>query len=131
MVKVTKIWWKREISEVRHVGRHHSVRASWVAQMVKNLPVIQETRVLSLSWRSPGECSGYPLQYSCLDNSIDGRAWVTTKSPEQLLSFCCWKVWNSTRITKMWRRESKSTSAVRKMVPTSLLKAGSPRSLNL
>ena len=25
--------------------------------------------------RSPGESNGYPLQYSCLENSIDRGAW--------------------------------------------------------
>jgi len=25
--------------------------------------------------RSPGEGNGYPLQYSCLENSMDRRAW--------------------------------------------------------
>ena len=25
--------------------------------------------------RSPGERNGNPLQYSCLENSMDGRAW--------------------------------------------------------
>ena len=28
--------------------------------------------------RSPGEGNGYPLQYSCLENSIDGGAWQAT-----------------------------------------------------
>ena len=28
--------------------------------------------------RSPGEGNGYPLQYSCLENSIDRGAWQTT-----------------------------------------------------
>ena len=28
--------------------------------------------------RSPGEGSGNPLQYSCLENSIDSRAWRAT-----------------------------------------------------
>ena len=28
--------------------------------------------------RSPGEGNGYPLQYSCLENSMDGEArWAT------------------------------------------------------
>ena len=27
------------------------------------------------SERSPGEENGYPLQYSCLENSIDRGAW--------------------------------------------------------
>ena len=30
------------------------------------------------SGRSTGEGNGYPLQYSCLDNSIDRRAWWAT-----------------------------------------------------
>ena len=28
--------------------------------------------------RSPGEGIGYPLQYSCLENSMDGGAWWAT-----------------------------------------------------
>ena len=28
--------------------------------------------------RSPGEGNGYPLQYSCLENSTDRRAWWAT-----------------------------------------------------
>ena len=27
------------------------------------------------SGRSPGEGNGYPFQYSCLENSMDSRAW--------------------------------------------------------
>ena len=47
-----------------------------MAQTVKNLPTMQETWVRSLgSGRSPGEGNGNPLQYSCLDNSMDGGAW--------------------------------------------------------
>ena len=30
------------------------------------------------SGRSPGEGNGYPLQYSCLENSMDGGAWWAT-----------------------------------------------------
>ena len=28
--------------------------------------------------RSPGEGKGYPLQYSCLENSMNRRAWQAT-----------------------------------------------------
>ena len=28
--------------------------------------------------RSPEEGNGYPLQYSCLENSMDGRVWQAT-----------------------------------------------------
>ena len=30
------------------------------------------------SGRSPGEGNGYPLQYSCLENPTDSRAWRAT-----------------------------------------------------
>ena len=45
-----------------------------VARMVKHLPTMQETQVhIPGSGRSPG--NGNPLQYSCLENSMDGKAW--------------------------------------------------------
>ena len=36
------------------------------------------------SGKSPGEGNGYPLQYSCLENSMNGGAWWTTKSCKEL-----------------------------------------------
>ena len=45
-----------------------------MAQMVKNLPAMQEIQVLSLSLgRSPGEGNGNPLQYSCPENLISNK----------------------------------------------------------
>ena len=49
--------------------------ASLVAQMVKNLPAMQETQVQSLGWEDPLKKDGNPLQYSCLENPMDGGAW--------------------------------------------------------
>ena len=48
-----------------------------VAQMVKNLPAMYETHPGSVPGlgRSPGEGNGYPLQYSCLENSRVRRVW--------------------------------------------------------
>ena len=47
-----------------------------VDQTVKNLPAVLETWVRSLDWKDPpGEGNGYPLQYSCLGNSMDREAW--------------------------------------------------------
>ena len=42
--------------------------------------------------RSPGEGNGNPLQYSCLENPMDGDAWLATvhgvaKSQTQLSDF--------------------------------------------
>ena len=46
--------------------------------MVKNLPAVWETWVQSLGWENPGEGHGNPLQYSCLENSMDRGAWQAT-----------------------------------------------------
>ena len=47
-----------------------------MAQMVKKLPVMQETQVRSLGQEdSPGEGNDYPLQNSCVGNSVDRGAW--------------------------------------------------------
>ena len=49
---------------------------SLVAQMVKNLPAMQEIWVQSLGWgRSPGDENGNLLQFSSLENSMDRGAW--------------------------------------------------------
>ena len=41
------------------------MRASLVAQLVKNLPAMQDALVRFLGWEDPaGEGVGYPLQYS-------------------------------------------------------------------
>ena len=34
--------------------------------------------LISGSGRSPGEGNGNPLQYSCLENPMDGEAWWAT-----------------------------------------------------
>ena len=50
-----------------------------VAQMVKNLPAMQETRVQSLGrGRSSGEENGNPLQHTCLENPTDRGARQAT-----------------------------------------------------
>ena len=50
-----------------------------VAQMVKNLPAMWETWVQYLGQeRSAGGGQGHPLQYSCLEHSMDRGAWQVT-----------------------------------------------------
>ena len=52
------------------------LKASLVAQRVKNLPAMQETWVQSLGQEDPLEgCHGDPLHYSCLENSMGRGAW--------------------------------------------------------
>ena len=55
-------------------GIGYPLQYSWaflVAQLVKNLPAMWETWVQPLGWEDPLEEKGYPLQYSCLENSMD------------------------------------------------------------
>ena len=50
-----------------------------MALVVKNLPAsagdIRDTGLIPGSGRSPGGGHGNPLQYSCLENSMDRGAW--------------------------------------------------------
>ena len=75
-------------SWVRSLGREDPLKeemaspsgilwASPVAQTGKSLPAVWETRVHSLGQEgSPGEGNGNPLQYPCLENSVDEEPCV-------------------------------------------------------
>ena len=56
--------------------------ASQVVLVVKNLPAnagdVRDTGSVPGAGRSPGGGHGNPLQYSCLENPMDGRAWWAT-----------------------------------------------------
>ena len=49
-----------------------------VAQLVKNPPAMRDLDLIPGLGRSPWEGNSYPLQYSCLENSMDRGAWQTT-----------------------------------------------------
>ena len=49
--------------------------ASTLAQTVKNLPVMRRPGFDPWARKIPGEGNGYPLQYFCLENSMDRRTW--------------------------------------------------------
>ena len=56
--------------------------ASQVTLMVKN-PSVNAGEIRNTGWipglgKSPGEGHGNPLQYSCLRNLMDRRAWQAT-----------------------------------------------------
>ena len=46
-----------------------------MAQTVKNPPAMQDLGSIPELGRSPGKGSVNPLQYSCLENSVDRGAW--------------------------------------------------------
>ena len=65
------------------------VRASLVAQLVKNLPWMRETWVQSIGWEDPleKEMATRPLQCSGLENSIDCIVRGVVKSQTRLSVF--------------------------------------------
>ena len=77
MGPITDEW--EEKMQYPYRKEYHSIlhkNASLVAQAVKHLPAMRETGVQSLGWEdSPGEGNGNSLQYSCLENPMDGGAW--------------------------------------------------------
>ena len=70
--------------------------ASQVVLVVKNLLAnagdVKDVGLIPGLGRSPGEGNGNPLQYSCLENPMDGGAWWATvhgvaKSQTRLINF--------------------------------------------
>ena len=61
--------------------------ASLVAQLVKNPPAMREIWVRSLGWEDPLEKNSYPLQYSGLENSMDGIVHRVAKNWTRLTNF--------------------------------------------
>ena len=58
------------------IDPYPSRKSSLVAQMVKHLLTMREDPgSIPGSGRSSGEGNGNPLQYSCLENSMDRGAW--------------------------------------------------------
>ena len=49
--------------------------ASLMAQMVQNLPAMQKTGFHPCVRKIPWRRNSYPLQYSCLENSMNGGSW--------------------------------------------------------
>ena len=57
-------------------------RGSLVVQIVENLPAMWETWVHSLGQEDPWRREYFPLQYSCLENSMERGAWRATVTPQ-------------------------------------------------
>ena len=85
------MFWSEEIIILKFqyfkgISEKHKVRgASPIAQLVNNSPANAKNTRFCMKrrfnpWmgRSPGEGNGNPLQYSCLENSMDRAAWWAT-----------------------------------------------------
>ena len=49
-----------------------------VVQMIKDLPAVKEMCIQSLSWEDPLEKGMTTNSYSCLEYSMDRKAWWAT-----------------------------------------------------
>ena len=76
----------KELRQPRHTNTGYSkkslTQASQVVLVVKNLPAnagdVRDVGLIPGWGRSPGRRHGHPLQYSCLENPVDRRAWEAT-----------------------------------------------------
>ena len=77
-------WWEdaTDISACIYKYCSSNIQGFPGGTVVKNLPAkAEDTRdagSVSGSGKSPGVGTGNPLQYSCLENSMDREAWWTT-----------------------------------------------------
>ena len=68
-----------EIIKLENKNLKISTITSQVVLVLKNLPTNAGDMALISKWgRSPGGGNGNPLQYSCLGNPMDRRAWRAT-----------------------------------------------------
>ena len=93
--------------------------ASLVAQRLKHLPGnARDPGSIPGLGRSPGEGNSAPLQYSCLENPMDGGVWWAaahrvTKSQTQLSGFTFflsvphWWTWSTTKIDHLRPKRQK------------------------
>ena len=89
-----------------------------IAQMVKNLPAMQKTQHNPWVRNIPWEGNGNPLQYSCLEDSMDMRAWQATIYGAQRLA-CDWvtntHIYKHSYLAKQELLSSKSTRKAEKV----------------
>ena len=74
-----KIPWTEEPCKLQSMGSQkvgHDWATTSGGSVVKNLPAnAGDSSYIPWSGRSPGEGNGNPLQYSCLENSMDRGTW--------------------------------------------------------
>ena len=64
---------RKKKKKISLLSRTVQSKASLVAQMVKNLPAMPGS--IPESGGSSGEGNGYSLEYSCLENPMEGGDW--------------------------------------------------------
>ena len=123
------------LTKSRRVDGHFTleywhVQLLWTSQLVlvvRNLPAnagdIRDTGLVPRLGRSPAGEHGHPLQYSCLENSMDRGAWLQSIGSQRVrhgwsnfahahaFSYYVWKKCNETGSTRLKTRKLDSPTA--------------------
>ena len=99
-----KIPWTEEPGGLQFMGSQR-VGHDWVTSLSDSL-LAWDLGSIPGSGRSPGEGNGNPLQYSCLENPMDGGAWRATvhgvtKSRTRQSDFTFW-LFIGFRVASSW-----------------------------
>ena len=93
---------------------------SVLAQTVKNLPAMRRPSSISTSGRSPGEGNGYPLHYSCLENSMDRGAWQATAMGSQIIGYG-WATLKFTFHSCLSKKKKKKSNHIKSVFKTLII----------
>ena len=96
-------WYNYSPNQKMSRRPEHTFAASLITQKVKNLSAsAEDPGSMPGLGKSPGEGNGNPLQYSCLENSMD-RAWGQKESDmtERLSHSHCGEQYGGSRKTKV------------------------------
>ena len=81
MIKWIYLWDVKLVTSLKRINNHMTVSLCGFPGSSDSKASAYNARDLSLipgSGRSPGEGNSNPLQYSCLENSMNRGAWWTT-----------------------------------------------------
>ena len=83
-----QMWKKRQRKEITNIRNKKEEEGIWGrncrynkqsfpggSEMKESACNVGDPGLITGSGKSPGEGNGYPLQYSCLENSMDRGAW--------------------------------------------------------
>ena len=107
------MWWVRWCSPLAQSARTfflciQTQGLAGCSVVKKPPPSAGDAGLIPSPGRSPGERNGNPLQYSCLENPMDRRAWQATQSMRSQS-----RMWLSNwTITTIQRQVSKATRTI-------------------
>ena len=72
------LWYPQTLTHLFNMGKYQGLGSPCGSYSKESAYSAGDLGSIPGSGRSPGEGNGNPLQYSCLRNPMDGRAWRAT-----------------------------------------------------